>query len=298
MATEIADYLLWNPEGLIADGTLGGGGHSEFFLNRSPTIRVVGLDRDPVAIAHAQNRLGQNPRFSCIHTQFSFAEKVLAKESLSGILCDLGISSRQVDDETRGFSFKGENDIDLRMNASAGIDASAWIRKTSEQDIARALKWNADLDRAHSLARQLKEIVAKSSLNSEKVRELVKSIFPHKPRDQGSLCARVLQAIRMELNDELGEIKTIIQSMPQLMQKGGVVAFLTYHSVEDRLVKHAMAEWEKQCLCPVRQPVCQCGGQNAYFEKLTRKPMLPTDAEIARNPRSRSAKLRVWKKCR
>jgi 16S rRNA (cytosine1402-N4)-methyltransferase len=300
LLTECLDGLAIRADGVYVDCTLGGGGHSEAIASR---LAVPGclhsFDRDADAIAFARKRLA--PLDACVvlhECPFSALGDELPVDSVDGVLYDLGISSYQVDESTRGFTFTGTEPLDLRMDRSEPRSAQEYLREVSVDDLAGALRLNADMDRAGKLAFRLKDMVALKSevILPGDVRAVVESVFPDRRRDMNSLLARVFQAIRMEVNRELEEIRVSLRAAVACLRKGGRLCVISYHSVEDRCVKQTLAEFEKDCLCPESLPVCMCGGKHRQLLKVERKPVLPSAGEIARNGRARSAKLRIYQR--
>ena len=184
------------------------------------------------------------------------------------------------------------------MDSRSDFSAQEWLRRTDEESMTRAFKDNADLDRAYKLSLKIKDAIktVDGSILPEHLRLAVNATYPDRKRDLNSILARVFQAIRMEVNGELGEIRNSLRAAVNALVPGGRLVVISYHSVEDRTVKLTAAEFERDCLCPPESPVCTCGGNHRKLKKVNRKPILPTDAEIARNPRARSAKLRVYEK--
>lgn len=296
MPTEVLADLICDPSGTYADGTLGGGGHSNLILSQFPDCKLFGFDRDPGAIAHASQRLhAYGERFTAVPGRFSSMGEYFEPASLDGILADLGISSRQVDDADRGFSFRAETALDLRMNPNDSETASSWILDNSESTIAKAFYANSDLDKAHLIARETKRIVAdKGEIFPSELIEIVQKVFPRQKKDANSIAARVIQAIRMEINQEMNEVDELIQSALRILKPGGRLVFLTYHSVEDRRVKQGMAPLENPDTGSKFAPLRASELPQPLFKKIHRKPLPPTAEEIARNPRARSAKLRSY----
>lgn len=301
MLKECLDGLSIKKNGTYADCTLGGGGHSYAIANcldEEGTLHA--FDRDEEAVAFATKRLsGVKPKFIVHPVRFGELKNEIAPGTLDGILYDLGISSHQVDDSSRGFTFVGNNALDLRMDKREGVSAQEWLRTVSADDLANALRKNADLDRAFKLATRLVEMAAgldgRDILPSD-VKAVVESVFPDKKRDVNGLLARVFQAIRMEVNGELKEIEDSLRAAVDCLKVGGRLVVMSYHSVEDRCVKETAAEFEKACICPEHLPVCMCGGNHQRLKKVNRKPILPTNEEIKNNSRARSAKLRVYER--
>ena len=303
MLAECLEGLNIKPNGTYGDCTLGGGGHSYAIankLNENGTLHA--FDRDEEAIAFATKRLaGVKCKFVVHPVRFGMIGSEIEADTLDGVLYDLGISSHQVDDSSRGFTFVGNNPLDLRMDRREGVSAQEWLFKVSADDLAQALRKNADMDRAFKLATRMVEMA--STLKAEgreilpdDVKAVVESVFPDKRREVNGLLARVFQAIRMEVNGELKEIEDSLRSAVDCLKVGGRLVVMSYHSVEDRCVKETAAEFEKACICPENLPVCVCGGNHQRLKKVNRKPILPSDEEIARNSRARSAKLRIYER--
>lgn len=308
MLKECLEGLRLEGENVVADGTfadctLGGGGHSYAIAHRlSPAGTLHAFDRDEEAVAFATKRLaGVAPKFIVHPVPFSELGKEIAPNSLDGVLYDLGISSHQVDDSSRGFTFVGDNPLDLRMDRREGVSAQEWLRTIDADGFAEALRKNADMDRAFKLATRILEMVAAVNAEGREVlpsdmKAVVESVFPDKRREANGLLARVFQAIRMEVNGELKQIETSIRAAVDCLKVGGRLVVMSYHSVEDRCVKDTAAEFEKACICPEHLPVCMCGGNHQRLKKVNRKPILPSATEIAMNSRARSAKLRVYER--
>ena len=303
MLAECLDGLNIKPDGVYGDCTLGGGGHSYAIankLNENGTLHA--FDRDQDAVAFATKRLaGVKCKFIVHPVRFGELKNEIAPNTLDGILYDLGISSHQVDESERGFTFVGNNPLDLRMDRREGISAQEWLRTVDAEELAAVLRKNADMDRAFKLATHIVEMVSAVSAEGRKIvpsdlKAVVESVFPDKKREVNGLLARVFQAIRMEVNGELKEIEDSMRAAVDCLKVGGRLVVMSYHSVEDRCVKETAAEFEKACICPEHMPVCTCGGNHQRLKKVNRKPILPTDEEIANNSRARSAKLRVYER--
>ncbi|MBR6379023.1 MAG: 16S rRNA (cytosine(1402)-N(4))-methyltransferase RsmH [Fibrobacter sp.] len=303
MLAECLEGLNIKPGGTYGDCTLGGGGHSYAIankLNENGTLHA--FDRDEEAIAFATKRLaGVKCKFIVHPVRFGMIGAEIEADTLDGVLYDLGISSHQVDDSSRGFTFVGNNPLDLRMDRREGVSAQEWLFKVNADDLAQALRKNADMDRAFKLATRIVEMAAAIKADGREilpddVKAVVESVFPDKRREVNGLLARVFQAIRMEVNGELKEIEDSLRSAVDCLKVGGRLVVMSYHSVEDRCVKETAAEFEKACICPENLPVCMCGGNHQRLKKVNRKPILPSDEEIARNSRARSAKLRIYER--
>jgi 16S rRNA (cytosine1402-N4)-methyltransferase len=266
--------------GVYADCTVGGGGHTERLLVLSaPSGRVVGLDRDPTALAAARARLSAfGSRVELVHARFSTLPTVLAERGLrrvDGVLADLGVSSPQLDDGARGFSFARPGPLDMRMDRSGGETASELIARLDEQALADVLHRYGEERRSRPIARSIKRAFERGELrDTEDLRRAVSRVLG--PRRQGRIdpATRTFQALRIAVNDELGELEALLAALPEVLADGGVAAIVSFHSLEDRLVKRAFRG-------------------DARLEPMWRKPRMASDAEVARNPRARSAKLRA-----
>ena len=303
MLAECLEALNIKTDGTYSDCTLGGAGHSYAIalrLDERGTLHA--FDRDEDAIAFAKRRLaGVKPKVIIHPVRFGELKNEIEAGTLDGILYDLGISSHQVDESSRGFTFVGDNPLDLRMDRREGVSAQEWLRTVSADDLAAALRKNADMDRAFKLSTRIVEMVAAVAAENRSVlpsdmKAVVESVFPDKRREVNGLLARVFQAIRMEVNGELKEIEDSLRAAVDCLKVGGRLVVMSYHSVEDRCVKETAAEFERDCICPEHMPVCTCGGNHRRLKKVNRKPILPTDEEIAKNSRARSAKLRVYER--
>jgi 16S rRNA (cytosine1402-N4)-methyltransferase len=286
-------------EGTILDGTAGGGGHSEALLQAFPTCRIVAVDRDPEAIARVTARLAPyGDRVRLIHARFDHAAAQLlaAGVPLHGALLDLGVSSRQIDAADRGFTFRGDAPLDMRMEgATSGTETAADIlNHWPEDDISRLLRRLGEEPRSRAVARAIAERREVSPLQTaEDLVQVLESVSrrPVFSKDK----ARIFQALRIQVNDELGALEHALPLLRDALAPGGVLVVLSYHSLEDREVKNQFREWSRRCICPPELLRCQCRGV-PLGETLTRSVMRPTEAEVERNPRSRSARMRVWRK--
>ena len=281
---------------LVLDGTLGGGGHSAALLSHGS--RVVGVDRDADALATARARLAAEEaagRFRAIPGNYAHLADVpaLAGVRFDGILLDLGISSHQIDDAARGFTFREGAPLDMRMGADAGADAAALLAETDERELARIFREYGDEPRANRLAREVvRRRVNRPLLTSDDLVGAIRGALG--PRSGPAEFARIFQALRIAVNHELPDLEAALPDLRDRLRPGGVLAVIAYHSGEDRLVKHAFRAWSAACVCPPRQPMCTCRG-HALGETLTRRATVAGPDEIARNPRARSARLRAWR---
>jgi 16S rRNA (cytosine1402-N4)-methyltransferase len=297
MADEITAQMVIDPAGSYLDATMGGGGHSARILEKlGPEGRLLGLDRDMEAVERNKANFANETRVRIERSEFSRLADFCAPESLSGALFDLGVSSRQLDAKERGFSFVPGTSLDMRMGGE-GPSASDLLSGWDEWELAGVLRRNADVTEAKRLARNILEAVERGDeMNSDLIRNAVDKLPGVRDDNRNSMLARVFQAIRMEVNDEMGQVETGLKAAVAGLRRGGRLCVLTYHSVEDRKVKETLAEFEKDCICAPNLPVCMCGSNHRRIKKVLRKPGLPTEAEMARNPRARSAKLRVVEK--
>ena len=281
----------------ILDGTLGGGGHSLALLEQG--ANVVGIDRDPRALEEAAARLaahGRGGRFEAVEGNHDDVDAILAltDRTFDGILLDLGVSSRQFDEDARGFSFRPGVPLDMRMDSAAELDAAAVLNESDEETLIRIFKEFGDDPKARRLAREILHRRERQPFAvSDDLVGAIRAV--HGPRSGAPEFARIFQAVRIAVNDELDGLARGLVMLRDRLVPGGVIAVITYHSGEDRLAKHAFRDWSTDCTCPPKQPMCNCGGIS-LGEVVTRKPVTASDAEIAVNPRARSAHLRVWRK--
>jgi 16S rRNA (cytosine1402-N4)-methyltransferase len=281
----------------VLDGTLGGGGHSAALL--AAGHRVTGVDRDPTALAEARTRLAKAERDGTFRAVAGNHDEIDAITELDGatfdgILLDLGVSSRQIDEESRGFSFREGVALDMRMDTATEMTAAHFLNESEEAEIARVLKEYGDEPKARRMAREIVRRRERTPFAiSEDLVGAIRAVLGSRsgPGD----FARLFQAIRIAVNDELGGLGRGLVTLRDRLRPGGTFAVISYHSGEDRLVKHSFRDWSTGCTCPPRQPICTCGGK-ALGTGVTRKAITASDAEIATNPRARSARFRIWRK--
>ncbi len=300
LAREIVEALRPEPGKLLLDGTLGGGGHSLLLLERGAS--VIGIDKDPRALAAAKARLARfGEAFRAVRADFRDAKNVLDALGLAavdGALVDLGVSSPQLDEAERGFSFSRPGPLDMRM-AEEGEPLRELLRRIDERELARILKEYGEEPFARPIARAVKRAVdAGEPLDTARLAELVSGAIPRKawPR-RIHPATRTFQALRIAVNDELGALAAWLEALPSVLAPGGRAAAISFHSLEDRMVKEKFRALTQGCTCPPDLPICACGAK-ASFAPVTRKPIVAGDAEVAANPRARSAKLRVLEKLR
>ncbi len=279
----------------VLDGTLGGGGHTEALLGRGAD--VTGVDRDPRALDEARRRLAPyatEGRFRALEGNYAYPDAIEGlAPAFDGILLDLGVSSRQLDDESRGFSFRPGAPLDMRMGDDAATDARALLADAAEGELARIFREWADEPKGGRLAREIvRRRATRPFATSDDVVNAIRAVLG--PRAGASDFARIFQAIRIAVNDELPDLERALPGLRARLEPGGVMAIIAYHSGEDRIVKHAFREWSTTCVCPPRQPMCTCRGV-ALGEILTRKAITAGSEETARNARSRSARLRAYR---
>lgn len=282
----------------VLDGTLGGGGHAAALLERG--AHVTGMDRDPGALHEARARLSAAAaagRFVAVagnHDAIAEAP-ALAGTTFDGILLDLGISSQQIDEDARGFSFRPGVALDMRME-DGGDDAAALLNGADAATLEHLFRTYGDEPKARRLAREVVHRRERAPFAvSDDLVGAIRAVLG--PRSGPGDFARLFQAVRIAVNDELGGLARGLETLRDRLEPDGVFVVIAYHSGEDRLVKHAFRAWSTACACPPRHPICTCGGV-AQGTLLTRKPVMATEAEIGVNPRARSAHLRSWRKAR
>ncbi len=299
MVNEVVRVLVTSPAGIYVDGTVGSGGHSEAIAGRlSETGRLICVDRDQDAIRISKQRLGYlGKRVAFSKANFAELDMVmrdLGIGKINGILLDLGMSSYQVDHSGRGFSFNRDEPLDMRMDLDDKTNAGHLLNTLSAAEIEKILRDYGEEKKARAISRLIERERRKGPIvNSLQLADLVRSIMP--PYGGPGIkdpATRTFQALRIAVNRELENLKIFLGKVPNLIEKGGRLVFLTYHSLEDRLVKRAIAEWEKGCTCPPDFPKCICG-KRPLFNRVYRKVIRPNKKEIEHNPRARSAVLRA-----
>jgi len=293
---ETVALLAPSPGKVFLDGTLGGGGHSEALLDAG--ARVIGLDQDPAALQAARARLGgRGEQFVAEQANFRDARGVLDRlgvREVDGALVDLGVSSPQLDDPERGFSFRAKGPLDMRMDPTRGEPLSALLSRWDEKALARILDTLGEERFARPIARAIHRAHREERLQDTAVlADVVARAIPRKawPKDLHP-ATRTFQALRIAVNDELGALSDFVGDLPRIVARGGRAAAISFHSLEDRIVKQGFAKLATGCICPPRLPVCACG-RVAQWKVLTRKAVQTSEAEQRDNPRSRSARLRA-----
>ena len=298
---ECIDGLAIKPEGIYADGTLGGAGHSSQIAKRLTTGRLIGIDRDPVALKAAGERLAPyKNNVTLVHSNFCEMQQVLQElgiDGVDGILMDLGVSSPQLDDGERGFSYMVDAPLDMRMNGEDALSAHTVVNTWSQEELKRILYTYGEERYAPQIAAAICRRRAEAPIDTTlQLVDIIRSAMPPAAlREKQHPAKRSFQAIRIAVNDELGSVEKAMEVAIPLLNKGGRLAVITFHSLEDRIVKNAMAAAAKGCTCPPNFPVCVCG-KKPKIKLISRKPIVASEEELEINPRSRSAKLRVCEK--
>ena len=294
---EAVDLLRPRTGGVYVDGTLGGGGHAEEILRRSgPDGALIGLDQDASAIRRCTERLA---RFGdrAVLRQANFRDlaaalRELAIAAVDGIMLDLGLSWFHLRSPERGFSFQSDGPLDMRMDAGGGTTAADLVNDLPREELARILREYGEEKRANAIAKAIEQARSRGPITSTvQLAEIVSSVFPPYPPRRVHPATLTFQALRIAVNDELGALRDCLEQAVPLLRPGARIAVITFHSLEDRIVKRAFVEQARECVCPPRMPVCRCG-KRAELTIVTKRPMVPSAEEVAANPAARSAKLR------
>lgn len=316
LAEEVLRFLQPRPGGYYIDGTLGGGGHTAAILEHSaPDGRVLGIDTDEQALARVRKRLAQyvsNGRLVLVHGNFADMARIVEETGfasahrIQGVLLDLGFSSDQMDDPSRGFSFSADGPLDMRLDQSLAISAADLVNTASEQELADIFWRYGEETRSRQIARRI--VHAREQAPITGTAQLAKIAAAGVPFKAGTIhpATKAFQALRIAVNRELEQLETVLPQILTVLQQqgtgeneyeeeraeGGRMAIISFHSLEDRIVKEFLRREARDCICPPRVPVCVCG-HKAQLRILTPKPVVPTEQEIQQNPRARSAKLRA-----
>ena len=300
---ETIDGLDIKPDGIYVDGTLGGGGHSYEILKRlSPKGRLIGIDQDGEALKAAGERLKEfENQTTLVRSNYCEIDKVLKElnvEKVDGILLDIGVSSYQLDNLERGFSYKSDAPLDMRMDTRQELTAADVVNTYSENELFKIIKDYGEDKFAKNIAKHI--VLARKEKPLETTKELsevIKRAIPMKVQAKGGHPAKkTFQAIRIEVNQELTVLKESIDKMIDLLKPNGRICIITFHSLEDRIVKTKFRENENPCTCPPNFPVCVCG-KKSKGKVITRKPIIPSEDEIEENQRAKSSKLRIFERC-
>lgn len=295
---ECIEGLSVKPDGIYLDGTLGGAGHSVQIVQRLTTGRLIGVDRDTAALKAAEERLAPwMDRVTLVHSNFSELGSILDRlglDRIDGMLFDLGVSSPQLDDSFRGFSYMADAPLDMRMDRSNGITARDIVNGWSQEELRRILFEYGEERYAPRIAAAIVRRREEQFIETTaELVEVIRSAMPSQAlREKQHPAKRSFQAIRIAVNDELGSVERMLTEAVTRLRTGGRLAVITFHSLEDRIVKNAMNQAAKGCTCPPDFPVCVCG-RRPLVKVLTRKPVVPGNEELEENPRARSAKLRI-----
>lgn len=297
---EVLQVLQPQNGGLFVDCTLGLGGHTEAILSSSAAAKVIGIDRDTDALQLARKRLARfGDRIRSVQANFSEIRDVVADQAgqISGIVADLGVSSMQLDSEERGFSFRFDAPLDMRMSPGEGLTVAELLAEIDEIELANIIYRYGEERFSRRIARRIieKREAGEKIDRTQQLAEIVKRAVPFNPKDKIHPATRTFQALRIAVNDELEILERFIVDAVDILKKTGTLAVITFHSLEDRIVKHAFQRLAGRCNCPPKIPKCVCGAKKTVAI-LTKKPILPGESEKFDNPRSRSAKLRACRK--
>ena len=300
MLEECIKGLNIKPEGIYIDGTIGGAGHSKEIVKRlNDKGMLIGIDRDEEALKAAKNNLSEYKNVKYIHGNHDNIKEILEKEGIEkvdGILLDLGVSSYQLDEKNRGFSYLGENELDMRMDKTQNLTAKNVINEYPEEKLANIIYEYGEERFSRQIAKNI--CIARKNKEIETTKELVEIIeksIPKSKQKDGHPAKRTFQAIRIEVNDEIKPLYKTILDCIEMLQEQGRLCVITFHSLEDRAVKKAMIEAKGKCTCPPDLPYCVCGAKS-LGKIITKKPILPSKEEMEENSRSKSAKLRIFEK--
>lgn len=298
MVNEVMDFLVSNPDGIYVDATTGGGGHSHSILSIiSNRGKLLGVDLDEDALAYASRRLAEYKNYVNFNVGFDQVGFILESEEISGIegiIYDLGISSYQIDEEHKGFAFMQDSPLDMRFSRFQKLTAEMIINEYEEEMLVEIFKKYGEERRSKLIASKIVEKRARISFKTTRqLVELISSLVPGKQLTK--TLARVFQSIRIEVNDELGRLKRSLDVVFPFLKIGGRIVVLSYHSLEDRIIKNYFKEKSAGCICPPEFPVCKCS-HKPEMKILTKKVIIPSKEEIRNNPRARSAKLRAAEK--
>lgn len=299
MLNECIEGLKIKPDGIYVDGTMGGAGHSKEIAKRiSEKGLLIGIDRDEEAICVAKERLKDFNNIKIIHDNHDNIKEILNNleiPKVDGILLDLGVSSYQLDERNRGFSYIGNAELDMRMDRTQKLTAKQVVNTYSEQELARIIYEYGEERFSRGIAKKIVEKRKEKEITTtEELVNIIESVVPHK-KGEGHPAKRTFQAIRIEVNDEIKPLYDTVINSIDVLKKGGRICILTFHSLEDRAVKNAFNDSVGKCVCPPGLPYCVCGAISKG-KIITKKPILPTKEEEEENSRSKSAKLRIFEK--
>lgn len=290
LADQVVEIFADVKSGVIVDCTLGYAGHAELLLEKYPHITYIGIDRDSTAIEFSRARLARfGDRFLAINGKFSEVLPTLTDQPISGVLADLGVSSLQLDDSSRGFGFLSDT-LDMRMDKTSALSASSVINEYPQTELEQLIREYGE----EKNARKIAELIAKNRPFAS-AKELASLIEQNFKRGKIHPATLTFQAIRIEVNGELKEVESLLKTVREFGKDALIIAIISFHSLEDRLVKNAFREWSKSCICPPESYRCTCGNNHAMGKQIGKKPLVADQAETKQNPRSRSAKLRGFR---
>ena len=300
MLEECIEALNINPDGIYVDGTLGGAGHSIEILKRlSPNGKLIGIDRDEEALKASEKRLKDFKNVTYIHGNHDDIQEILQDlgiQEVDGILLDLGVSSYQLDEKSRGFSYMSDNILDMRMDTSKGITAKDVINTYSEEQLSDILWKYGEEKFSKQIAKNICKVRKEKEITTTKeLVEIIEKTIPRAMQKDGHPAKRTFQAIRIEVNNELEPLYKTIENSVHCLKQHGRLVVITFHSLEDRLVKNAMLDMQGKCTCPKDLPYCICG-YKSFGKIINKKPIIATDEEQKRNPRAKSAKVRIFER--
>lgn len=301
LLNEVIDYLSCSRPGLYIDFTVGAGGHAKAILASSPENRLIGFDWDEQAIEIASENLQEfSNRVTLVHEGFPSFKSTLENSGINevdGMIFDLGLSSIQIDSQERGFSFREDSPLDMRMDRRNNTTAADLVNKLDAEELIKIIKVYGEERYARNIVHTIIRERNKEAITStSKLAEIIRSaVPPHYRFGRIHPATKTFQALRIAVNNELEDLDKIIRDAVGYLKPGSRICIISFHSLEDRIVKNTFRSLEKPCICPPRIPYCVCG-MKSTLNVLTRKPVIPSDAEIAANPRARSAKLRVGEK--
>lgn len=291
---ETIDSLSVKPDGLYVDCTAGGGGHSRAIAEKLTTGRLISIDRDPDAIKVLNERLGNYPQVTVVHNTFNNIKDVLGGEKADGIIADLGVSSFQLDEAQRGFSFHKDAPLDMRMSKE-GTSAKDLVNTLSVGELTRILRDYGEEKYANRIANNIVSAREKKEIETTfELIDIIKNSMPQKAMRDSHPARRTFQALRIEVNGELDQLNTALDDMFDCLKVGGILSIITFHSLEDRMVKQRFNTFAQGCTCPKEFPVCVCGKTPRGKVKI--KGLAPSEKELEENPRSHSARLRSIEK--
>lgn len=298
LLNETLEYLITKKSGIYFDGTVGFGGHSEAILNELETkAALVGTDKDIEAFEFSTKKFAGDKRFEIFNTGFTDIESIAKLNFINGfdgIFADLGVSSFQLDNKNAGFTYRENAPLDMRMNKKEGKQAADIINSYDEENLANIIYEYGEEKRSRVIARKIVQARKQKKISTTfDLKEIIQSSVPQKHLNK--TLSRVFQSLRIYVNNELDELKEFLGKSVNVLNSGGRIVILTYHSLEDRIVKEFFKYESLTCVCPPEMPICTCE-KEASLKIITRKPLIPADDEINRNPRSRSAKLRAAEK--